>query len=135
MVTPAMGELIKQLFKKPATNPFPVKYAPKSVRAVLELVAKGQIQINPPVELPDKFRGKILIDKDTECINCNLCQTVCPAKALTTDRETETITIDLGKCIFCAQCVDICPTERLSSSEDFLLAGFDRKADSYKTTG
>ena len=53
MPTPAFIELIKQFFSKPATNLFPAKFAPSSITKFL---AKGKI--NPPVPVPDKFRGK-----------------------------------------------------------------------------
>ena len=61
MATPMGFELLKQLFKKPATNVFPVTYCPDSVLKLLEKVEKGEVKINPPVEVPKGFRGKPLI--------------------------------------------------------------------------
>jgi len=68
MATPMGFELLKQLFKKPATNVFPVTYYPDSILKLLEKVEKGEVKINPPVEIPKSFKGKIIYDRD----ECNL---------------------------------------------------------------
>ena len=47
MVNKMMFVLLKQVAKKPATNPFPVKHAPKNVTELIEKVQKGEAQINP----------------------------------------------------------------------------------------
>ena len=46
---PMMPELLRQLFKKPATNAFPARYLPPSVTKFLHKVAQGEAAINPPV--------------------------------------------------------------------------------------
>ena len=48
MATPMGFELLKQLFKKPATNVFPVTYYPDSILKLLEKVEKGEAKIHPP---------------------------------------------------------------------------------------
>ena len=70
-----------QMFKKPFTNKFPVKYAPGNVTGLLKLVGEGKVAINPPVETPPNFRGKIQYDKES-CIGCKLCMKVCPTAAI-----------------------------------------------------
>ena len=75
------GTLIKQLFGKPATNPFPVKHMPRSVTAVLQKVAAGQAAIHPPIPTPKDLRGKIAYDRE-KCIGCGLCVRVCPASVI-----------------------------------------------------
>ncbi|MCD6542519.1 MAG: 4Fe-4S binding protein [Thermoplasmata archaeon] len=116
-------ELFRQLFSKPYTNLFPVKYAPVSIKETLEKVEKGEIKITPPVEIPDKetFRGKIQYDRE-KCIGCRLCIKVCPAKAIEFKEEEKKIRIYVGRCIFCGQCVEICPKNALSQGEEFLMA-------------
>ena len=74
---PMMPELVRQLFRKPATNAFPARYLPPSVTEFLSQVAKGEAAINPPVPVPPKFRGKIAYDRES-CIGCQLCLKVCP---------------------------------------------------------
>jgi len=56
-------ELFKQLFKKPFTNLFPLKHAPKSVLALLKKVKEGKVKLNDPVPVPKGFRGAIVYDK------------------------------------------------------------------------
>jgi len=124
-----LGTLLKQLFSKPATNPFPVKYMPRSVTAVLKKVAAGQAAINPPVPTPADLRGKISYDRE-KCIGCGLCVRVCPASVIELYKpegeEKSKIRMYVARCTFCAQCVDACPVGALATTEDFLLADTDR---------
>jgi len=122
---PALKLLIKQLFQKPFTNKFPVKYAPNNVTSLLQQVNKGEVSINPPIELPKGFRGKIVYDKDT-CIGCKMCIRVCPAKCIEFKEEEKKIRIYVAQCISCAQCVEICPVKCLKMGDEFLLAHTDR---------
>ena len=127
MATPMGLELLKQLFKKPATNVFPFTYYPDSILKLLEKVEKGEAKINPHVEIPKNFRGKIVYDRD-ECIGCKLCIKVCPAEAIEFIPDKKKIKIHLDHCIFCSQCNDICPKNCLNMSEEFLLADTDRSS-------
>ena len=119
------GTLIKQLFSKPATNPFPARYMPKSVTALLGKVAAGQAQIHPPVPAPDDLRGKIAYDRE-KCIGCQLCLRVCPASVIEFLPEDKKIRMYVARCTFCAACVDACPVDALETTPDFLLADTDR---------
>ena len=130
MATPMGFELLKQLFKKPATNVFPVTYCPDSVLKLLEKVEKGEVKINPPVEVPKGFRGKIVYDRD-KCIGCKLCLKVCPANAIEFIPETKKIKIHVDHCICCSQCNDICPKNCLSMSDNFFVAAADRNSDDF----
>jgi formate hydrogenlyase subunit 6/NADH:ubiquinone oxidoreductase subunit I len=118
-------ELLKQLFRTPATNPFPATYLPPSVTEFLKMVGEGKATINPPVDIPPNFRGKIAYDRDC-CTGCTLCQKVCPANAIEFLPETKRMRIWVTQCIFCSQCNDICPKGGLSMSGEFLLADEDR---------
>lgn len=118
-------ELMKQLFKKPFTNLFPAKYAPSSPSKFVEAVKKGEVKINPPVETPPGFRGKITYDRD-KCIGCQLCTKVCPTDAIEFIPEKKKIRIYVNRCTFCAQCTEICPVQCLHMSDEFLLANTDR---------
>ena len=44
-----------QLFKKPWTNKFPAKYAPRNTTKFLEDVGAGKAQLIPPIETPENF--------------------------------------------------------------------------------
>ena len=121
--------VLRQLVKKPATNLFPAKHLPPSITGFLEAVGAGKATIHPPIATPDKFRGKIVYDRDT-CIGCRMCIRVCPANAIEFLPETKRIRIWVTQCIFCSQCNDICPKDCLSMSPDFLLATEDRFSES-----
>jgi len=123
------GELFRQLFKTPATNKFPVKYAPADTVEALTAVHQGSIQIVPPVELPERFRGKIEYDKE-KCIGCKLCVNICPAKAIEFLPEEKKIKIKVSRCCFCSLCNDVCPTNCLTMGKEFLLSNWDKEADS-----
>lgn len=112
---------MQQLFRKPFTNLFPAKYTPRSVTGYLDSVSKGEAKINPPIEIPEAFRGAIKQDQ-AKCTGCGLCARMCPAYAITVYKSEKRISIDTFKCIFCAECVIACPTNSLSTSKEFLLA-------------
>jgi ferredoxin len=121
--------VLAQMLKKPFTNKFPVKYAPSSPSRFLEKVEKGEIKINPPVPVPERFRGRITYDKD-KCIGCRLCLQVCPSEAIEYKTEEKKIRIYLARCTFCAQCNEVCPVSCLSMSNEFLLSDTDKYSNS-----
>jgi formate hydrogenlyase subunit 6/NADH:ubiquinone oxidoreductase subunit I len=119
-----LPSVIAQMFKKPWTNKFPAKYAPNNTTQFLEDVGAGRTKINPPVETPPDFRGKIKYDTD-KCIGCQLCIKVCPCGAIDFKPKEKKVKIYLARCCFCSQCNDICPTKCLSMSDEFLISGPD----------
>ncbi|MDG6228879.1 MAG: 4Fe-4S binding protein [Candidatus Thermoplasmatota archaeon] len=120
-----LPQVFGQMFKKPFTNKFPAKYAPDNVTGFLSDVGAGKASINPPVETPPGFRGKIQYDKE-KCIGCKLCIKVCPTGAIEFKEEEKKIKIYLARCCFCSQCNDICPVNCLSMGSEFLLADTDK---------
>jgi len=119
-----LPQVLTQMFKKPWTNKFPVKYAPANTTKFLADVGAGKTKIVPPIETPLNFRGKIKYDKE-KCIGCQLCLKVCPCEAIEFKPEEKKIKIFLARCCFCSQCNDICPVNCLSMSNEFLLADAD----------
>ncbi len=119
-----LPQVFAQLFKKPWTNKFPAKYQPNNTTKYLADVAAGKAKINPPIETPPNFRGKIQYDKE-KCIGCQLCIKVCPTEAIEYKPDEKKIKIYLARCCFCSQCNDVCPTNCLSMGDEFLLAGID----------
>jgi len=105
-VPPTLSTVLGNLFKKPATNPFPE---------------------SEPVPTPEGFRGKLVYYPE-KCVGCRLCVTVCPAGVIEYVPEVRKVTFWLGRCVFCQQCVDVCPVKALEMSNEFLLAT-DNKYD------
>ncbi|AAL81560.1 NADH-plastoquinone oxidoreductase subunit [Pyrococcus furiosus DSM 3638] len=101
---PLLPTVIKNLFKKPATNPFPK---------------------TEPVPVPEDFRGKLVYNVD-KCVGCRMCVTVCPAGVFVYLPEIRKVTLWIGRCVMCKQCVDVCPTAALQMSDEFLLASYDK---------
>lgn len=134
---PMLPEILKQFFKKPATNLFPAKYLPKTIIGFLGKVGEGKAEIVPPVESPANQRGKLTYNREI-CTGCGLCMKVCPAHAIEQvvypaqgdERPQKRIRIYVGNCIFCGQCIDICAKKALNHSSEFLLAAEDRFAES-----
>jgi len=120
-----LGPAFRQMFKKPWTNKFPAKYAPKNTTQFLADVGAGKAKLIPPVATPDGFRGKIKYDTE-KCIGCKLCIKVCPCVAIEFKEKEKKVKIYLSRCCFCSQCNDVCPTKCLSMSDEFLLADTDK---------
>jgi len=122
-----LPQVFSQMFKKPWTNKFPAKYQPSSTTKYLQDVQAGKAKVNPPVETPPGFRGKIQYDRE-KCTGCKLCIKVCPCGAIEFKPEEKKIKIFLARCCFCSQCNDVCPVNCLSMSNEFLLADADKYA-------
>jgi len=101
-----LAEVLRSLFKKPATVRYPAV----------------------KLEMADKFRGKLKFTPE-KCIGCKLCMRDCPTNAITITKTAEgkfEAEIDLGKCIYCAQCVDSCLKKALETTKDVELAQLNR---------
>lgn len=120
-----LPRVFSQMFKKPWTNKFPAKYIPKNVTKYLKDVEEGKAKINPPIETPENFRGKIKYDKE-KCIGCKLCIKVCPSGTIEFKPDEKKVKFYLARCTFCSQCTDVCPVNCISMSDEFLLCDTDK---------
>jgi formate hydrogenlyase subunit 6/NADH:ubiquinone oxidoreductase subunit I len=118
------SEVIKHLFKKPATSGYP---------------------FTPATPMKD-FRGRIDFDS-SKCIGCQICVRVCPSKAIeipldphqppapaqvegqppVAAKKKFDCIMKLDHCVYCWQCAESCPKQALITTQDFELAHTDRK--------
>ncbi len=78
----------------------------------------------PPPEMPDRFRGRPIIDQRKCKEGCDACRSACPTQAITIDTKAR---IDLGKCLFCTDCTRACPEAAISHSRDYRLTVMRRE--------
>lgn len=73
----------------------------------------------PPPEMPERFRGRPVIDAAKCPAGCRACAEACPTNAITIGEQ---VSVDLGKCLFCTDCRDACPEGAISYAGDYRLA-------------
>jgi Ni,Fe-hydrogenase III small subunit/NAD-dependent dihydropyrimidine dehydrogenase PreA subunit len=78
-----------------------------------------------PPPLPDRFRGRLLLDRARCPADCRLCVEACPTGALSVQPEPS---LDLGRCLFCGDCQRACPAQAITFSGDYRLAARGREA-------
>ncbi len=128
MVTHAFFELLKQFFKDPVTNRFPVTNTPHNMHQTLKAVEAGKAQLNPSVPIPPGFRGKIKYDRDA-CIGCQMCIKVCPSQTIEFIPDDRKVMFYMSRCTFCQMCVDICPKDCIRMTDQFIMANLDKYGD------
>ena len=107
---------------------------------------KGALTIYYPEETRADYapanRGKHILvqraDGKPQCIACNLCATVCPAKVIEIEAAFDPsdelhpkyparFEIDYSRCVFCGLCVEACPEDAIRMLKEVPdLPSFDR---------
>jgi NAD(P)H-quinone oxidoreductase subunit I len=112
-----LPEIIRSLFKRPATVRYPFE----------------------KLQVPKDFRGTPVFDS-AKCIGCMICIRDCPAEAIEIIRVEDVIDpanpdkpkkkfkmlLHNDRCIHCAQCVESCPTDTYVMNADYEIAVFNR---------
>ena len=98
-----------------------------------------------PWRVEDGYRGAPYLVKDqdgaTKCVSCQLCEFVCPPKAIRitppgpngqpadrsgAEKMPEEFEINMLRCIFCGLCQEVCPEEAIFLQQDYSLTGLTR---------
>src|SRR5262252_7637788 len=110
---------------------------------------KKKVTMQYPEEkwtVPEGYRGAPYLvrdqDSDTKCVSCQLCEFICPPKAIrivppgpsgpipdrpNAEKIPQEFEIDMLRCIFCGYCQEVCPEEAIFLLKDYSLTGQSRK--------
>jgi Ni,Fe-hydrogenase III small subunit/NAD-dependent dihydropyrimidine dehydrogenase PreA subunit len=97
------------------------------LKEMLERIRQGHRTIRFPdgsIQMPDRFRGRPIIDQAKCAQGCRDCAKACPTGALLL--EDRGFGIDLGRCLFCTDCAQACPRGAIQYSADYRLAAGKR---------
>jgi Ni,Fe-hydrogenase III small subunit/ferredoxin len=99
------------------------------IRALLARLQQGHRTGAFPKQepiLPDRFRGRPVLDA-TKCPEgCSGCVDACPTDAIKAGNGR--LTLDLGRCLFCAECAESCPSGAVEMTTDYRLAARARSS-------
>ncbi len=102
------------------------------IRSILARLRQGHRTMAypaaPPPPLPERFRGRPLLDVARCTPDCRACADACPTEAIRVDDAGRPTAVDLGRCLFCTDCQDACPTGAIAYSLDHRLATSSRAA-------
>jgi NADH-quinone oxidoreductase subunit I len=109
---------------------------------------KKKVTMQYPEErwvVPEGYRGAPYLVKDqagrTKCVSCQLCEFVCPPKAIriqppgsagspeagNVEKAPKEFEINMLRCIFCGYCQEVCPEEAIFLRQDYSLTGTSRE--------
>ena len=124
-------------------------YLPQIVsglRATFGQIFKPSVTLEYPEQkppIPPGYRGVPTLVKDPDgrekCVSCQLCEFVCPPKAIRiepgeitegpyqhVEKAPREFEINMLRCIYCGLCQEVCPEEAIFLLEDYTLSGFTR---------
>lgn len=97
-------------------------------------------------KMSDYYRGAPYLVKDqegaTKCVSCQLCEFVCPPKAIritppgeagqsadraNAEKMPKEFEINMLRCIYCGFCQEVCPEEAIFLRQDYSLVGTNRE--------
>jgi Ni,Fe-hydrogenase III small subunit/formate hydrogenlyase subunit 6/NADH:ubiquinone oxidoreductase subunit I len=99
------------------------------LKALLARLRQGHRTIGYPAAkpvLPDRFRGRPVLDPAQCAPGCRDCAESCPTDALTVGAQG--LRLDLGRCLFCAECERECSRQAIRFTTEHRLAATRREA-------
>ncbi len=110
-ITPMTATVIKNLFTRKSTRPYP-----HVVREPFELA-----------------RGELYIDIN-DCIFCSICERKCPSQCISVDKKKGLWTCDPFACVYCGICMGVCPTRCLHHKKTWRPVATEREMISMQGT-
>ena len=139
------------IVKRKPLNLFEWLYLPAIIggfQVTLRHFFKKKVTMQYPEErwvVPEGYRGAPYLVKDqdgnTKCVSCQLCEFVCPPKAIkiippgpegpgadrpNAEKMPLEFEINMLRCIFCGYCQEVCPEEAIFLIKDYSLTGTSR---------
>ena len=139
------------IVKRPKLNLWERLYLPAILggfKVTLRHFFKKKVTLRYPEErpaLPPGYRGAPYLvrdqDGDTKCVSCQLCEFICPPKAIkiippgdsglqadraNAEKMPREFEINMIRCIFCGFCQEVCPEEAIFLMKDYSLTGSSR---------
>lgn len=117
-------------------------------RTLMDMSATRLTTMQYPEEkwpLPPKYRGAPTLIKDEDnrvkCVSCQLCEFVCPPRAITitpseipydapnakVEKTPRAFEINMLRCIYCGLCEEVCPEEAIFLKNEYALIGTKRE--------
>ena len=99
------------------------------LKALLARAHQGHRTVGFPNKtptLPDRFRGRPVIDASKCPPGCQHCAEACPTTAISF--EAHQLRLDLGRCLFCPECEPACPQGAIHFTPEYRLATRRREA-------
>ena len=110
---------------------------------------KEKVTLQYPEEkpiIPKNYRGVPTLVKDPtgreKCVSCQLCEFVCPPKAIRitpgavaedddtrahVEKAPKEFEINMLRCIYCGYCQEVCPEEAIFLQEEYSSSGYTRE--------
>jgi NADH-quinone oxidoreductase subunit I len=138
------------ILKRKKLNLFERLYLPAIIggfKVSIRHFFKKKVTMQYPEErwvVPEGYRGAPYLVKDqegrTKCVSCQLCEFVCPPKAIritppgppgvpeagNVEKAPKEFDINMLRCIFCGFCQEVCPEEAIFLMQDYSLTGSNR---------
>jgi NADH-quinone oxidoreductase subunit I len=95
-------------------------------------------------QMPAWYRGApTLVSNEfgrDKCVGCQLCEFICPPRAITihpeeipaderwgkVEKRPKTFDIDMIRCIYCGLCEEVCPEQAIYLRKDYSITGLSR---------